>query len=103
MRFLSKINYNVRVIALFLLCMCDLTSTYILLGRGAIEMNPFVNILLDIGMTWFVVGKILISLLGCASIWFWSKINIANVLLNVSLVVYALVVLWNTFLVIISS
>lgn len=101
MNWYSKIDYRIRVAVLFILCMCDMLSTYILLGRGADELNPLINLLVAHDILWFIAFKIFVTSVGCIAI-HKSRNRISDILLNLSLIVYSIVVTWNIYLVVLS-
>jgi hypothetical protein len=86
--------------SIMVLCCLDALLTLELLGRGAIEANPLMAVLLQAGMGWFSSVKLLLTALGvvvlvaCSSMRLWRRVPGERVLYGL-LGCYVLLILYE--------
>lgn len=80
---------------LFMLNVFDAIATIILLDRGAVELNPFMGMLIDLGIKYFLTFKIVFVGTFTCILLFLSFDRHVNTVIMTFTIVYALLTMYH--------
>ena len=85
------------LLAIMALSFTDTFNTLYILSHGGTEVNPFMDMLLEMGTGYFVAGKNIVTLLG---LWVLTKYK-KYAILNTIIIIYSILLIYQLYLILI--